>query len=210
MHGNLSGGSLATLEAPEGYSIRGIYGTSSQWVTSIGLICSRDAGQSVPQPFPVSRGVGQDLTSGEVIFPLFGDRPILLCEVAGGEAKDALLTPIPQDVREIEIYAGAAFDGLKLHSSQSSSAAFGPLGGSSKARLLLEPNDRISKVEVRAGAWIDGINIHLQSGKSTGMQGNSEGGSLKVLEAPEGYKIVGFRGSSERWIHGIGLVCRRV
>lgn len=215
MRGNLSGGSVVVLEPPEGYFIEGVYGSSNQWVTSMGLVCSRLAGFSAPQPqatsAPTTRGLQQQLAPGEVILQQFGDQPVLPCEEVGGEGKDQLLARLPSNSPyTIEVFAGAAFDGLQLHASSSPPVAFGPLGGSSKGSLEVDERDRIVKVELRAGAWIDGINLHLSTGKSSGWLGNAEGGSLKVLKAPDGYEIVGFRGTASNWIHSFGLVCSRI
>ncbi|CDS82189.1 related to RSC2-member of RSC complex [Sporisorium scitamineum] len=104
----------------------------------------------------------------------------------------------------IEIFSGAGLDGVVLHFSNGSVSRFGPCGGS-PFRMQVDAGDRIQRLDVRAGAWIDALEVVMKSGKSSGMRGNTTGGSLRVLEPADGRgEIVGLYGTSGGWMDSIG------
>ena len=109
----------------------------------------------------------------------------------------------PAELVAIEIFSGASLDGLVLHYDNGSVCRVGPCGGS-PFRMQVQKGDMIARLNVRAGAWIDAIEVVLSSGKSSGMRGNVSGGSLRVLEPPEGGEIVGIYGTSGGWMDSIG------
>ncbi|CAD6892204.1 unnamed protein product [Tilletia controversa] len=65
-------------------------------------------------------------------------------------------------------------------------------------RFTFEQTDgAIAKIVLRSGCWIDAIQFVMESGKSTDMVGNLDGGSLGELVPPAGKRIVGLYACSE-------------
>ncbi|PWN47633.1 hypothetical protein IE53DRAFT_320891 [Violaceomyces palustris] len=110
-------------------------------------------------------------------------------------------------LKTIVVYSGACFDGLRFVHTDGSSQSFGPLGGSPyEFEIRPDEDDEIERFNVRSGAWIDALEVVMKSGRTTGMRGNLEGGSLRILEAPRGQRILGLFGSSGQWVNSIGLL----
>ncbi|KAN0066342.1 hypothetical protein ACQY0O_000436 [Thecaphora frezii] len=106
---------------------------------------------------------------------------------------------------KIRIHSGAAFDGLALFYNNGAVQTFGPMGGSAYEFAVGE-GDAIQRLEVRSGAWIDAVEVVLRSGRRSGMRGNCNGGSLRILEPPAGQRIIGLYGSSGEWVESLGLL----
>ncbi len=70
----------------------------------------------------------------------------------------------------IDIFSGAALDGLQFHYSNNTVSKFGPCGGS-PFRINVNRDDKIQRLNVRCGQWIDAIEIVFTSGRSSGMRG---------------------------------------
>ncbi|GAC96204.1 zinc metalloproteinase [Pseudozyma hubeiensis SY62] len=110
----------------------------------------------------------------------------------------------PIELVAIDIFSGASFDGFVLHYSNGTTSRFGPCGGS-PFRMQVGRGDRIQRISVRAGAWIDAVEVVLKNGGSSGMRGNTSGGSLRVLEPTDRRgEIVGLYGTSGDWMDSVG------
>ncbi|EST07704.1 hypothetical protein PSEUBRA_002801 [Kalmanozyma brasiliensis GHG001] len=110
----------------------------------------------------------------------------------------------PGTLVAIEIFSGMSLDGLKLHYSTGAVCQFGPCGGS-PYRMKVEYGDKVQRLNVRAGQWIDAIEVVFKSGRSSGMRGNTTGGSLKVLEPADARgEVIGLFGTSGDWMDSIG------
>lgn len=109
-------------------------------------------------------------------------------------------------LKAIEIFSGACLDGLIFdYGPGGGKAQFGPCAGGDRFRLEVRDGEAIQKIRVRAGWWLDACEIVLTSGRSSGMRGNTTGGSLRVLErASEDGRIVGLYGTSGDWMNSIG------
>ncbi len=128
----------------------------------------------------------------------------------GGQKWDVIFSHERDDTSRapltaIDIFSGASLDGLVFYYANGTRAKFGPCGGSPYRFTVERQGDTIAKINVRAGQWIDAIEVVLRSGKSSGMRGNTTGGSLRVLEpANIDGSIVGLYGTSGAWVDSIG------
>ncbi|KAJ1029553.1 hypothetical protein NDA13_002799 [Ustilago tritici] len=106
----------------------------------------------------------------------------------------------------VKIYSGAYVDGLVFdYGPTGGQAQFGPCEGGECFRFELKPGEGIQRIKVRAGWWLDACEIVLTTGRSSGMRGNTTGGSLRVLEPPgQDGRIVGLYGTSGDWMNSIG------
>lgn len=66
--------------------------------------------------------------------------------------------------------------------------------------------ETLLKLRLRTGQWIDAIEIITNTGRSSGMLGNSRGGGECLVEAPSGYEIAGLFGSCGQWCDSLGFV----
>ncbi|PWN88246.1 hypothetical protein FA10DRAFT_268451 [Acaromyces ingoldii] len=116
----------------------------------------------------------------------------------------------------IDIYVGAALDAFTFHfhnwsTNARSTVHVGPPQNDKVPNCqfaIREAADSIARLELRCGAWIDAVNIIMTSGAQSGWYGNVEGGSQKVLEAPQGQEIVGLFCSAGQWCDSIGILIR--
>jgi hypothetical protein len=67
--------------------------------------------------------------------------------------------------------------------------------------LTLSDNEHIVKATVRSGHWIDQITLYTDSGKAFSVGGN--GGGATTFEAPYGYQLIGFGGSTSEYLDTI-------
>lgn len=170
-----------------------------------------------------SHGIARPLAVSGISPSRIVTKSIPLGSPSNGHQQWSLILPHERDdlgpprpvIRSVLIYSGACFDGLQFVYSDGSRAVFGPCGGSPYI-LNFEPHDAIAQVKVRAGAWIDAVEIILASGRTSGMRGNTTGGSLRILQphvhtatdastSASAGKIVGLYGSSGAWMDSIGI-----
>lgn len=166
-------------------------------------------------------GVARPLTIPGIDPSRLVTKSIPLGSPSNGDRQWSLIFPHERDdlssvrpvLRSIAIYSGACFDGLNFIYSDGHKAVFGPCGGSPHI-VNLDSNESIAQIKVRAGAWIDAVEIVLSSGRTSGMRGNTTGGSLRALQPHFGIdtpaktsdgKIVGLYGSSGAWMDSIGI-----
>ncbi|OBZ87391.1 hypothetical protein A0J61_04568 [Choanephora cucurbitarum] len=132
--------------------------------------------------------------------------PVIKSNIFGGhsegKAKSSVVFGNRQLVRII-VNHGCFLDGFALVWNDGSRHQVGLLGGG-QSLFDVYPGEHIQSLLVRSGAWIDGIQFKLSSGRLSPWYGG-EGGSLHVVEAPEGHGIVGFFGSANDWMVQIGI-----
>lgn len=80
---------------------------------------------------------------------------------------------------KVDIHAGLALDGFKLHWTDGSKQTFGPCGGGQARSFKVDPPSRVVCIKVRSGAWMDAISIVHEHGE-TGLCGG-DGGEQRVL-----------------------------
>jgi len=74
----------------------------------------------------------------------------------------------------------------------------------------LQSGEYIAQFILRSGAWVDGLQVVTNTGRSSPFCGNNNGGSQGVLDAPQGYEIIGITGSVGNWVNSIGVLYTRL
>ncbi|CAG8476893.1 835_t:CDS:2 [Ambispora leptoticha] len=105
---------------------------------------------------------------------------------------------------KICINAGAFIDGITFCFSDNTSTRHGGQGGSTFEFKLFK-GEKIATIKVRSGAWVDGLEICLDNGRTSGWIGGN-GGSLHLLEVPDGYDIIGLYGSAGWVVDSLGII----
>ncbi|KAE8230605.1 hypothetical protein CF326_g4390 [Tilletia indica] len=118
-------------------------------------------------------------------------------------------------LKAIIIFADWCLRGVRLEYDDESAQILGDVSMSDQStdeerqarRFTFDPktDGQIARIVVRAGEWIDAIQFVLESGKSTDMIGNLDGGSLRLLVPPQGKRIVGLYGSFDEWMRSLGI-----
>lgn len=107
----------------------------------------------------------------------------------------------------ITIHHGSFLDGFIIHWNDGSQDVVGKTGGG-KSKFSVLPGEHIQGIVLRCGAWIDGLQFKLSSGRVSPWFGGM-GGSPTLVEAPEGYEMVGFFSTANDWTEQIGIFYRR-
>ncbi|OVF05124.1 putative metalloendopeptidase [Clavispora lusitaniae] len=76
--------------------------------------------------------------------------------------------------------------------------------------FTLQPGEFITKMSFRTGQWVDAICIETNTGRSSGMLGNTNGGHVSVFEPPQSSRMVGMYGYTGSWMDGVGIVYAKV
>lgn len=173
-------------------------------------------GQSVGQPvaFDPTRvtsvriywGMALD---GVRIFTRQEDKPPSYSE------SSAASPPVPN--RDYKNKLGSLISGFRNQSVKDGSSAQQPYSGSVISVLFgkqtnhftdfhLQPGEYISQFRVRSGLWVDAIQVITNTGRASPMCGNTGGGGEGVLDAPQGYEIIGLFGSLGDWVNSIGVL----
>ena len=109
-----------------------------------------------------------------------------------------------KQLTSIRVHHGSFLDGLVFRWSDGSETLIGKRGGGCSEFYMQEPGEFITGFIVRSGAWVDGLQIKTTAGRTSPWYGG-QGGGMHVLEAPEGYALVGMYGSAARWMDHVGI-----
>lgn len=112
-----------------------------------------------------------------------------------------------KQLKTLVVNHGAFLDGFTFIYDDGSRETVGKQGGG-RTEFQVMPGERVQGLVVRCGAWIDGIQFKLSSGRTTPWFGGN-GGGLHVVDAPQGYEIVGIFGSAKDWMEQVGIYYRR-
>ncbi|CCH43668.1 putative zinc metalloproteinase [Wickerhamomyces ciferrii] len=94
---------------------------------------------------------------------------------------------------------------IQQYSGRTSSVLFGKQTGN-YTDFNLSPGEYIAHLRVRSGLWVDAIQIVTNTGRVSPYCGNTNGGGEGVLEAPEGYEIIGLFGAVGNWVDSLGVL----
>ncbi|KAI9493023.1 putative peptidase family-domain-containing protein [Zychaea mexicana] len=103
----------------------------------------------------------------------------------------------------VRVHHGTFLDGLVFRWSDGSETLIGKRGGGS-TEFYMQSGEFVSGFVVRSGAWVDGLQIKTTTGRSSPWFGG-QGGGMHVLEAPQGYVIVGMYASAAAWMDQLGI-----
>ncbi|KAI7858217.1 putative peptidase family-domain-containing protein [Circinella umbellata] len=104
----------------------------------------------------------------------------------------------------IRVHHGSFLDGLVFRWSDNSETLIGKRGGGCSEFYMQEPGEFITGFIVRSGAWVDGLQIKTTTGRLSPWYGG-QGGGMNILEAPQGYTLVGMYGSIAQWMDQVGI-----
>ncbi len=108
----------------------------------------------------------------------------------------------------ITVHHGSFLDGFIIHWSDGTRDVVGKTGGG-RSEFDIQKGETIQGIILRCGAWIDGLQFKLSSGRTSPWYGG-QGGSPTLVEAPNGYEMVGFFSTENDWMEQIGIFyCRR-
>jgi hypothetical protein len=112
-----------------------------------------------------------------------------------------------KQLKSVLVNHGAFLDGFTFIWSDGSRETIGKTGGG-RSEFQVSSGERIQGIIVRCGAWIDGIQFKLSSGRTSPWFGGN-GGGLHIVDAPQGYEIVGIFGAAKDWMEQVGIYYRR-
>jgi hypothetical protein len=69
--------------------------------------------------------------------------------------------------------------------------------------FIINDNEHIVKAVIRSGEWIDQISLQTDAGRVFTVGGN--GGSATTFEAPKGFQLIGFGGSTSTYLDTLFL-----
>ncbi|KAI0198629.1 metallopeptidase [Astrocystis sublimbata] len=122
------------------------------------------------------------------------------------------LASVNRILARMTIYHGDAVDGLEFHYDDGSSQLLGKRGGKpggDRFSMEIHNAEMIAGFAVRAGSWIDAIQIITSMGRRSPVYGKADGGSLRTLFVPNGYKICGLRAGCADWLNNLSLIITR-
>jgi hypothetical protein len=106
----------------------------------------------------------------------------------------------------ISVHHGSFLDGFIIHWNDGSKDTVGKTGGG-RSDFDVIPGEKIQGIVLRCGAWIDGLQFKFSSGRLSPWYGG-QGGSPVLVEAPQGYEMVGFYSTANSWMDQIGIYYR--
>lgn len=142
------------------------------------------------------------------------DGLVIKSDIFGGDSEGATKSTsiflkygrFKQAVR-ITVHHGSFLDGFIIHWNDGSKDVVGKTGGG-KSHFDILSGEHIQGIVLRCGAWIDGLQFKLSSGRLSPWFGGM-GGSPTLVEAPQGYEMVGFFSTANDWTEQIGIFYRR-
>lgn len=112
-----------------------------------------------------------------------------------------------KQAKRITVHHGSFLDGFIIHWNDGSKDVVGKTGGG-RSEFDISPGEQIQGIVLRCGAWIDGLQFKLSSGRISPWYGG-QGGSLTMVEPPQGYEMLGFYSTATNWMDQIGIYyCR--
>lgn len=208
-----NGGSIRILESPKGYELIGIYGTAKDWMDSVGIMYRKSNGATGVRT--IARGpqavIGElpPLQSGNMAnlsgIPSQFQKSTVVGDRGLNGAETSAIFHLGPALVGIRVHYGAYLDGIAFLFANGTQSVFGHARGGNERKIDLGPNERVARFLVGAGAWIDRIDVQTTKGRSTGWCGGS-GGNVHILEAPQGYELIGIHGTVGDWLDSVGVM----
>ncbi|CAG8700452.1 12279_t:CDS:2, partial [Acaulospora morrowiae] len=209
------GGGLHYLQVPKGHEIVGIFGSSTDRVTtSFGVFYKKLTKFIENQTENELYDVQTSPDRQQVNISSYG-RIIKGAKLGKGGGQDfRVIFRKPKDSHTSELHlvkiiirSGNWVDSIKLFWSDDTVSTFGS-GGSNEYILALDKDEKILGFNVRSGWWLDALEIKTNK-KNSGLIGGS-GGDFRHLQVPKGHELVGIFGSNEdSRITSFGILYRK-
>lgn len=74
----------------------------------------------------------------------------------------------------------------------------------------LLPGEYVTKLTFRCGQWMDAMCVETNTGRKSGLLGNTTGGHQSSFIPPDGTSIVGLYGYCGRWMDGMGVIYAKI